>query len=146
MKDDLLLKIALLYEAVKPPERNNDNDCGLDVFAPYDFGVYAGGRVIVNLGIVVEFPDDYMLLMQGRSGLGHKHGIFTIGNVIDPGYRGELHCSVVNSSKEDYSFEQYDRIAQLVLVSAPVPQVKYVKLEDLAPSSRGNKGFGSSGR
>ena len=81
-----------------------------------------------------------------RSGLGHKHGI-VLGNLvglIDSDYQGEVMVSVWNRSKEAFTINPLDRIAQLVVV--PVVQVKLNVVEEFAASRRGAGGFGSTGK
>ena len=81
-----------------------------------------------------------------RSGLGHKHGI-VLGNLvglIDSDYQGELKVSCWNRSQDHFTVEPGDRIAQLMFV--PVVQAQWVVVDEFDVSSRGEGGFGSSGR
>ena len=81
-----------------------------------------------------------------RSGLGHKHGI-VLGNLvglIDSDYQGELKVSCWNRNQEHFTIEPGDRIAQLVFL--PVVQPSFKIVDAFEESSRGEDGFGSSGR
>ncbi|PYD07200.1 dUTP diphosphatase, partial [Pseudomonas syringae pv. pisi] len=81
-----------------------------------------------------------------RSGLGHKNGI-VLGNLvglIDSDYQGELKISCWNRSQEHFTVNPGDRIAQLVFI--PVVQASFEVVNEFTESSRGEGGFGSSGR
>ena len=98
-----------------------------------------------GLSIYVEDPGLAAVILP-RSGLGHKHGV-VLGNLvglIDSDYQGPLMVSVWNRSREPYTVQPGERIAQLVVV--PVVQVDLEIVEDFAATSRGAGGFGHSGR
>ena len=83
--------------------------------------------------------------MIPRSGLGSKHGI-VLGNLvglIDSDYQGELMVPAWNRSNEEFEISPGDRIAQMIIV--PILQANFEIVEDFEKSSRGSKGFGSSG-
>lgn len=85
------------------------------------------------------------LAVCSRSGLAER-GIFVANapGIIDPEYRGELIVLLFNGGNLSYYVRSGDRIAQLVV--APVVTASLEEIEDLQPTSRGDKGFGSSGR
>ena len=98
-----------------------------------------------GLSIYVEDPGLAAVILP-RSGLGHKHGV-VLGNLvglIDSDYQGPLMVSVWNRSREPYTVQPGERIAQLVVV--PVVQVDLEIVEDFAATSRSAGGFGHSGR
>ena len=98
-----------------------------------------------GLSIYVEDPGLAAVILP-RSGLGHKHGV-VLGNLvglIDSDYQGPLMVSVWNRSREPYTVQPGERIAQLVVM--PVVQVNLEIVEDFAATSRGAGGFGHSGR
>ena len=67
--------------------------------------------------------------------------------VIDSTYRGEIIAKFRLSSDVPGNTGEYqvgDRICQLVII--PIPQIKFEEVEELASSTRGEKGFGSSGK
>lgn len=100
----------------------------------------------IKTGIAIELPKDYGAFLVGRSGLTSK-SLFRVNlGVIDNGYRGELliMSELLNDLyKEKPSFKQGDRIAQLVVL--PIFDGEVVEVQSLEESSRGDKGFGSSG-
>jgi dUTP pyrophosphatase len=99
----------------------------------------------VATGLALEIPSGYEVQIRPRSGLALKHAV-TLPNspaTIDPGYRGELKVIMLNLGKAAYEIHAGDRIAQLIVA-------RYEPVEwqegDLAESTRGIGGFGSSGR
>ena len=62
---------------------------------------------------------------------------------IDPDYRGEVQVLLVNHGDEPFVVRRGERIAQLVV--ARFERVFWVEAEDLASSTRGSGGFGSTG-
>ena len=81
-----------------------------------------------------------------RSGLGVKHGVAVSNGVgvIDSDYRGELHVGLRNHSREPYTVQPGERIAQLILL--PVGLASVVEVSELSSTQRGEGGFGSTGK
>jgi dUTP pyrophosphatase len=106
-----------------------------------------GDTHLISSGIAIHIADPgYAAVILPRSGLGHKHGI-VLGNLvglIDSDYQGPLMVSCWNRSREAYTVEPLERVAQLVVV--PVVQAELTLVEDFAASARGAGGFGSSGK
>lgn len=129
------------------PERAHPGDAGFDLRSIEDVEVGPGERAMVRTGLAVAIPDGHAGLVLPRSGLASKHGL-TLANapgLIDSGYRGELICSVVNlDPHESVKIARGERIAQLVVVEVPERRPGWV--DELPPSSRGESGFGSTGR
>jgi dUTP pyrophosphatase len=129
------------------PARAHPGDAGFDLRSIEDVEVGPGERAMVRTGLAVAIPDGHAGLVLPRSGLASKHGL-TLANapgLIDSGYRGELICSVVNlDPHESVKISRGDRIAQLVVVEVPERRPGWV--DELPPSSRGESGFGSTGR
>jgi len=128
------------------PERAHPNDAGFDLRSIEDVEVGPGERAMIGTGVAVAIPDGHAGLVLPRSGLASKHGL-TLANapgLIDPGYRGEVICSVVNLDPHDsVKIARGDRIAQLAVVEVPELRPRWV--DELPPSSRGEGGFGSTG-
>jgi len=99
----------------------------------------------VPTGLAVAIPVGFAGLVQPRSGLAAKHGITIVNTpgLVDSGYRGELLVNLLNTdSAETFVVEPGMRIAQLVVV--PIPEIELVVVEQLDPTERGVRGFGSS--
>ena len=122
---------------------------GMDLIACLDepLNVAPKQRVLISSGIAVFVANpEYAAVLMPRSGLGHKKGI-VLGNgvgLIDSDYQGEIKISCWNSSEEAYVIEPGERIAQMVFL--PVAQPKFQIVEEFKSSSRGESGFGSTGR
>lgn len=137
------LKVKKLNEDSKINEPAKDSDAGYDVFATKDIILRPQERYNMPLGIALEFPDDYFCQVNQKSGLSQKFGIDTIGNVIDAGYRGEIHAIVVNTSNETINIEKGQKIAQLVFIPFVKSNIEFVN--ELTETERGSDGFGSTG-
>ena len=129
------------------PARAHPGDAGLDLRSAVDVEVAPGERALVPTGVAVAIPDGHAGLVLPRSGLASKHGL-TMANapgLIDAGYRGEVVCAVVNMDRATpVRIAKGDRIAQLVVVAVPELAAEWV--EELPPTTRGEGGFGSTGR
>lgn len=121
-------------------------DAGADLRSTIDAVVAARSRLLVPTGVSIALPNGYVGLVHPRSGLAAKHGITVLNTpgTIDAGYRGEIMVILYNSSDVDFSISIGDRIAQLLIQS--VEKAKFVAVEALPDSDRGQTGFGSSGR
>ncbi len=140
------LPVAKLKDNAVLPTRAHEGDAGLDLYACEAAHIGPGERWGVGTGVAVEIPEGHAGLVLPRSGLARDHGISLVNapGLIDSGYRGELRVLLLNNDPADiFRISAGDRIAQLVLV--PVAMAAVVEAE-LADSSRGDGGFGSSGR
>jgi dUTP pyrophosphatase len=138
----------VLHSGAVLPTYAHEGDAGCDLVAAETCTLpAAGGRALVGTGLSIAIPEGYAGLVLPRSGLAAKHGVTCINSpgLIDAGYRGELRVALVNLDPEtDYVVHVGDRIAQLVIT--PVTSVGFRAVEELPPASRGDGGFGSSGR
>ena len=129
------------------PKYAHMDDSGLDIcaFLEEDLIIKPGERALVQTGIYVAIPDGYELQVRSRSGLALKKGIFVLNSpgTIDAGYRNSIGVILYNSSKDDFTVKNGDRIAQLVLQA--VPRVIWQEVESLDDTERGMGGYGSSG-
>ena len=109
--------------------------------------IAANETVLLPTGIAIYIADPNLAaVILPRSGLGHKHGI-VLGNLvglIDSDYQGELKISCWNRNQEHFTVNPGDRIAQLVFL--PVVRPTFTVVDSFTESSRGQDGFGSSGR
>ncbi|MAN27018.1 MULTISPECIES: dUTP diphosphatase [Mesonia] len=102
-------------------------------------------RVIVKTGLFMELPVGYEAQVRPRSGLAAKKGITVLNapGTIDADYRGEIGVILVNLSKEAFTINDGERIAQLVI--AKHERAEWQEVEVLEESDRGEGGFGSTG-
>lgn len=120
-------------------------DAGCDLRSAVATVIPARSRVLVPTGVRIALQDGFVGLVHPRSGLALKHGITVLNSpgTIDAGYRGEIAVTLYNSSDEDFNIERGDRIAQLLFQQ--VSKARFVRVEELPESFRGELGFGSSG-
>jgi dUTP pyrophosphatase len=102
-------------------------------------------RAMVPTGIYIELPAGYEAQIRPRSGLAAKHGISVCNSpgTIDADYRGEIKVILVNLSKEKFTINPGERIAQMAIV--PYVTADYVLCDSLDETERGAGGFGSTG-
>lgn len=121
-------------------------DAGADLVAAEDVVLGPGERATVPTGLKIALPNGYVGFVVPRSGLAAKHGITIVNSpgTVDAGYRGELRVTLLNTdSSESYAIKKDDRIAQLIVMA--LPAVRFVEVERLPGSERGEGGFGSTG-
>ena len=153
----MMIEYVRVREDVKPPERANPSDAGLDVFfCPDDAAVSAvtiaaGESKILPTGLRFGVPHGYMMQAMNRSGIAAKRSLVVGAHVIDSGYDGEVFINLHNIGKETQVVKAGTKIAQLVMI----PVVPFRALEtnngnlyDWYPitiSERGDGALGSTG-
>lgn len=102
-------------------------------------------RAIVPTGIFIELPLGYEAQVRPRSGLAAKKGISVLNapGTIDADYRGEIGVILVNLSSEEFTIENGERIAQMVI--AKHERAEWEEVESISETDRGEGGFGSTG-
>ena len=121
-------------------------DAGADLVATEPVVLEPGERATVGTGLAIAMPNGYVGFVVPRSGLAAKHGITIVNSpgTVDAGYRGELRVTLLNTDpRESYAIAAGDRIAQLIVMA--LPKVRFVEVERLPGSERGESGFGSTG-
>ncbi|MCC6213554.1 MAG: dUTP diphosphatase [Polyangiaceae bacterium] len=133
--------------AVPLPAYQTQASAGLDLHAALGEPVTLppGARRAIPTGLALELPAGHEAQVRPRSGLALRHGIGMVNapGTIDADYRGEVAVLLVNLGQEPFVVEPLARIAQLVV--APVTRVEVTLVEALAPTERGDGGFGSTG-
>ena len=102
-------------------------------------------RTIVKTGLFIELPIGFEAQVRPRSGLAAKKGVTVLNapGTVDADYRGEIGVILVNISNEDFTIENGERIAQLVI--AKHERAEWIDVKELSETSRGEGGFGSTG-
>jgi dUTP pyrophosphatase len=139
------LLVRRLHPDAQMPVGAYDGDAGLDLASIEEAVLGPGERRTVATGLAVAIPDGHAGFVQPRSGLALRHGITVVNSpgLIDAGYRGELKVVLLNTDPaEPFHVRPGDRIAQLVVLA--LPQVTVTEADDLPPSQRAERGFGSS--
>lgn len=129
------------------PEYKTAFSAGMDLRANLEASVLLKPleRKIIPTGLYIEIPPGYEGQIRPRSGLAIKHGIGCPNSpgTIDADYRGELGVILINLSKEDFTINDGERIAQLVI--AKHETIVWEEVEELSETVRGTGGYGSSG-
>jgi dUTP pyrophosphatase len=128
------------------PVYAHPGDAGADLVSTESVRLEPGARALVGTGVRIALPDGYVAFVVPRSGLAAKHGITIVNapGTVDAGYRGEIKVSLLNTDADSaFEINPGDRIAQLIVM--PVPRVRFIPVETLPDSTRGEGGFGSTG-
>ena len=140
----MLLKFKKTRESAVLPRKNHKDDTGLDVTSIEDKVIPARGSAVIDVGLEFAHIDSkFWIKIEGRSGMGFKHGILPHPGIIDSGYRGDAGVKLYNLTDKDYEVKAGDRIAQFVVYTNHVVEVQE---GDIQETERGAKGFGSSGK
>lgn len=140
----IALQIKRLDPDVPLPSYSYDDDAACDLCAAEEVTLAPGERAQVRTGIALAIPRGYVGLVWDKSGLSHRHGIKTLGGVIDSGFRGELLVGVLNVSDVPYTFERHHKVAQLLIQEKETVRIEEV--DALPEAERGERGFGSAGK
>ena len=143
----MILKIYRMEHNKFVPEYKTEGAAGMDLCAAISEPVVLKPleRKLIPTGLKIELEHGYEAQIRPRSGLSIKHGISLINCVgtVDEDYRGEVCVGLVNLSNEEYTIKPEDRIAQMVI--ARVEKAEIEVTTELATSTRGEGGFGSTG-
>jgi dUTP diphosphatase len=143
--DDVPLVVPVQLDAgAALPGYASSAAAGADLRASEAVEIAAGARATVATALRLEIPPGHVGLVWPRSGLAVRHGIDTLAGVIDSDYRGELKVVLVNHGQEPFRIAPGDRVAQLLIQR--VERVRFTATEQVAVTSRGSGGFGSTGR
>ncbi|MDT7831360.1 dUTP diphosphatase [Flavobacteriaceae bacterium S356] len=129
------------------PHYETSGSAGMDLRANIDEAIILKplDRVIIKTGLFIALPEGYEAQVRPRSGLAAKKGVTVLNSpgTIDADYRGEIGVILVNLSNDDFTIEDGERIAQLVI--AKHEQVSWKQVDVLDETKRGAGGFGSTG-
>ncbi len=139
----MIIKIKKLKKGAKLPTYHHLGDVGMDLYSMETVTVKPGEHHRFWHGFALEFPAGYAVLIMDKSSIS-KAGFAHMGGVYDPGYRGEYNTLLVNLSDKSYTFEEGDKVAQLVIM--PVVIAKLKEVDELSDSARGEGRFGSTGK
>jgi dUTP pyrophosphatase len=138
--------IEVLIGSGQVPEYSHPGDAGADLHAAEAVELAPGARATVGTGVSIALQDGYVGFVVPRSGLAAKHGITIVNSpgTVDAGYRGEIRVTLLNTdTSATYSIAIGDRIAQLIV--QPVTRARFIPVDRLPGTERGEAGFGSTG-
>ena len=148
-----VVKFVKTHDDAQLPRANNSQigtgDSGYDLVAVEDTVIpwhqRNPGSAVVPVGLKLAYiQEGYWFRIEPRSGLGFKHSLQPHLGVIDNSYRGDLGVKLYNFGETQYTVTKGDRIAQFVVYPLIHPQCEFT--DEVVETSRGDKGFGSSGK
>ena len=143
---DVEVQITRLSPDVPLPSYAHPGDAGADLVTTVDLHLEPGERVLVPTGVAIALPEGFVALVHPRSGLAARFGVSIVNapGTVDAGYRGEIKVLLVNlDPREAVRLGRGDRVAQLVVQR--VEQARFVEVDRLPGSVRGDGGYGSTG-
>ena len=130
------------------PQFETSHSAGMDLRANIEAPIVLekGARALVATGIKLALPDGYEAQIRPRSGLAYKHGITVLNSpgTIDADYRGDVGVLLINHGNDAFIIEDGMRVAQMVVEQ--YTQFTWDTVDDLDDTSRGEGGFGSTGK
>ena len=148
MSGSEIVDVALLRldPGVPAPQYARDGDAGADLATTENVEIAPGERVLVGTGVALAIPTGWVGLVHPRSGLAARHGLTIVNapGTVDSGYRGEIKVCLLNTDpRHIIALRRGDLIAQLVVQR--VAQARFVEVQRLPSSERGDAGHGSTG-
>jgi dUTP pyrophosphatase len=137
------LKVNKIHPDAKLPQYSHKGDAGLDLFSSVDCVLNKGEVKPIPTGIKMAIPEGHVGLVWDKSGISLK-GVHRLAGVIDSGYRGEVLVVMANLRGESFEVKKGMKVAQLLI--QPIQEVNVIETEDLEETSRGENGFGSTGK
>ena len=143
-----IVKVKKLTSTAVLPKYGSSFAAGADLCADTEKGIVIkpGQTVFVKTGIALEIPTGYVGLIYARSSSACKRGLAPANKVgvIDSDYRGEIMVALLNHSDSEQVIEPNERIAQIVIT--PYLSVDFLEADSLSDTTRGDGGFGSTGK
>ena len=143
---DLEVAIVRLDPDLPLPCYAHPGDAGADLCTAVDVTLAPGERALVPTGISIALPEGYVALVHPRSGLAARHGLSIVNapGTVDAGYRGEIKVMLINHDPAAaVELRRGDRVAQLVVQR--FERARFVEVDELPGSARGQGGYGSTG-
>lgn len=138
-----LFKVKLMNPKAKVPTKAYEGDLGWDLYSVGPYTLWKGSITMVQTGIAIQPRKGWGWLARERSSMA-KEQVFVHGGVGDNGYRGEITVGLTCEAPQHY-INEGDRIAQIIFL--PIAEGDYpLVVQELDPSERGERKWGSSGR
>ena len=140
--------VKKLNPDVQLPAYKTSGASGMDLiaFIKQPIKLAPNSSCLVPTGLSVAFSKSYELQIRPRSGLAIKNHITVLNTpgTIDSDYRGEIKIILFNHGSEEFTINNNDRVAQMILT--PVVKIELEETDDLPNTLRGESGFGSTGK
>ena len=140
--------VKKLNPKVELPKYKTEGSSGMDLMALIEnpITIKPQNSALIPTGLSIAIPEDTEVQIRPRSGLAAKSSISVLNTpgTIDSDYRGEIKIILFNHGKEEFTVNNNDRIAQMILM--PVLKAEFEEVEELPKTIRGSGGFGSTGK
>jgi len=140
--------VKKLNPKVELPKYKTEGSSGMDLKALIENPIIIKPQsyVLIPTGLSIAIPEDTEIQIRPRSGLAAKSSISVLNTpgTIDSDYRGEIKIILFNHGKEEFTVNNGDRIAQMILM--PVLKAQFEEIKELPKTVRGSGGFGSTGK
>ena len=139
------LRVKRLSSSATLPVRAHPADAGLDLHSAVALDIPPGETRLVGTGLALELPPGTEAQVRPRSGLALTYSVTVLNTpgTIDEGYRGEVGVILINHGQRVFEVRRGMKVAQLVV--QPTLAVEIVAVDALSDTSRGERGFGSTG-
>jgi len=140
--------VKKLNSDVQLPTYKTSGASGMDLmaFIKHPIKLAPNSSCLITTGLSVAFSDSYEIQIRPRSGLAAKNNITVLNTpgTIDSDYRGEIKIILFNHGNEEFTINNNDRVAQMILT--PIIKMELKETDDLPDTLRGEDGFGSTGK
>lgn len=136
------IQFKLNHKDAQLPKRGTEGAAGFDLYAPERVDIPSGASYLVDTGVSMAIPENWMGQINPRSSMAVKR--IRIGaRIIDSDFRGSVKINLHNDSDETYEIVKGDRIAQICFMQV---LTDFIEVDELDDSERASGGFGSTGR
>ena len=140
--------VKKLNPKVELPKYKTEGSSGMDLMAFIEnpITIKSQNSALIPTGLSIAIPENTEVQIRPRSGLAAKSNISVLNTpgTIDSDYRGEIKIILFNHGKEEFTVNNSDRIAQMILI--PIFKAEFEEVEELPKTIRGSGGFGSTGK
>ncbi len=137
------LKVKRVHKDARLPVYGHKGDAGLDIFSVNKCILEPSRAFPVPTGVKIAIPKGYVGLIWDKSGISLS-GVHRLAGVVDSGYRGEVKVVMINLGDKPFVIDKGMKIAQLLV--QPIQKVEVADVDGLDNTTRGEKGFGSTGK
>lgn len=131
-------------KSILSPNYSTVGSAGIDFYSPTDIIIYKGQDVLIDLGISVELPKEYCLLLVNKSGIALRKKLILGACLIDSDYRGNIHAHLFNLNTA-VTITKHEKICQGILIHCgSVETIDFQEVDCLTDTVRGTGGFGST--
>lgn len=145
-----MLKVKIINKSHHPlPSYGTLEAAGMDIRAYLPEGSVSlrpMQRALIPTGLYIQLPSGHECQIRPRSGLALNYGISIVNSpgTVDADYRGEIGIILINLGENDFTVNDGDRIAQMVIKQ--YARVEWEPVERLDTTEREDGGFGHTGR